>query len=583
MAQAGKVAVESSDDDEEFEELLSFQPFSQEPIDVDKEKRGDGGQRTPKVDEVDEEALQAEAAGAAELVFIPPSITAPSQLVWQKKVKGKKIVYMPCRVCPPDEAVGLDLPRWNGMEKVLVQYIEYPLFTSYNIVQRKALIPYHGETEEDSVDCDNEKKWCKKLCSLYMKQRRRQKRKPVQIRSEMLFLERVLRHAQKTQHESETALLDNVENHVALGAVDGNDTNEETHQSSSSENCVDSDCDCETSHFVALNRSGFERKTEPIRPGDVVSYASHIFGPRIASVLSVNPNRNPVLVLDNAEHLPRDAQVKRVKIMYRGKLRDYNGVYRPLDRYVLRKDIPHNTKGVAGVAAGMMKEVQRVGEILEKNVSQFRSTVESDCGFAPLDVLHKIRTNKKSKHSEVDENQQRLPSKEPAASSVKVLPRYVSSPSIKKNKQGKRQRQEISPETGSENKTSATPEISIAKRTGTSVRRSRRRSCAGALNMTKDQLTFASEVKEALKQCWGDEFERKGLPVLEDKLSIPSYWIVKFLDGDAGNHLSLRKREETEEALREWMCPHVTDVDRTETCEESARVSMEPEKISNRL
>ena len=64
-----------------------------------------------------------------------------------------------------------------------------------------------------------------------------------------------------------------------------------------------------------------ERKNEPIRPGDCLLYYSPVFaagdkrGKREATVISVDPKRNPILMLSNSEHLPENTQVCRVKIM----------------------------------------------------------------------------------------------------------------------------------------------------------------------------------------------------------------------------------------------------------------------------
>ena len=60
-----------------------------------------------------------------------------------------------------------------------------------------------------------------------------------------------------------------------------------------------------------------EKKKEKIRPGDILSYESPIFfsgdkrGKRKATVLSVDPHRDPVLTLDNGEVLSTDVQVRR--------------------------------------------------------------------------------------------------------------------------------------------------------------------------------------------------------------------------------------------------------------------------------
>jgi len=136
-----------------------------------------------------------------------------------------------------------------------------------------------------------------------------------------------------------------------------------------------------------------EKAKEPIRPGDVVEYYSHVYvagdkrGRRIAKVLSVDPERSPILVLDNGECIPSDTQIRRTKVMIGGTLRAHSGIYRPIENFKLIKCLP---SGSSGVAAGLAKEVRRVGEVISRNMAEFQEKAQAD-GFAPMDLMNRYK------------------------------------------------------------------------------------------------------------------------------------------------------------------------------------------------
>ena len=173
-----------------------------------------------------------------------------------------------------------------------------------------------------------------------------------------------------------------------------------------------------------------EKAKEPIRPGDVVEYYSHVYvagdkrGRRIAKVLSVDPERSPILVLDNGECIPSDTQIRRTKVMVGGTLRAHSGMYRPIDNFKLIKCLP---SGSSGVAAGLAKEVRRVGEVISRNMAEFQEKAQAD-GFAPMDLMNRYKgapsatsTRKSSRMTPISEG--------PSAGSSKTsgTPRSVAS------------------------------------------------------------------------------------------------------------------------------------------------------------
>ncbi|KAK1746425.1 hypothetical protein QTG54_003032 [Skeletonema marinoi] len=76
-----------------------------------------------------------------------------------------------------------------------------------------------------------------------------------------------------------------------------------------------------------------ETSNEPIRVGDVVQYYSPIHvagdprGLRRATVLAIDPKKDNPLVLDNAEYISSDTNVKRIKVMSGGELVDHQAYF----------------------------------------------------------------------------------------------------------------------------------------------------------------------------------------------------------------------------------------------------------------
>jgi len=136
------------------------------------------------------------------------------------------------------------------------------------------------------------------------------------------------------------------------------------------------------------------KSKEPIRPGDVIEYSSFLFvagdkrGHREATVISVDPNRDPALVLDTGDILPNDTSIRRTKIIVGGKLRAHAGVSRPIQNYAMEKAVMKGRSD--NVSAGFAKEASRVGSIIRRNMAKFQEKAQGD-GFAPMDVMNKYK------------------------------------------------------------------------------------------------------------------------------------------------------------------------------------------------
>ena len=136
------------------------------------------------------------------------------------------------------------------------------------------------------------------------------------------------------------------------------------------------------------------KSKEPIRPGDVIEYSSFLFvagdkrGHREATVISVDPNREPVLVLDNGEVLPSDSTIRRTKVLLGGKLRAHSGVSRPIQNFVLEKAVMEGRSDK--ISAGFAKEANRVGGIIRRNMTKFQEKAQAE-GFAPMDMMNRYK------------------------------------------------------------------------------------------------------------------------------------------------------------------------------------------------
>ena len=334
---------------------------------------------------------------------------------------------MPCRKCDPEEGRGLILTEVDPSKNALIQYIEYPFMGQLEVVSLGVLIPYNGSCGEGikelkGNDCiqrdagqefNNNGKWSPHICSLYSKQLEKDYTK-LYIRTQFLHMGRILDNVTKATTES-----DEVVDTMARSSSDGHsDCAAQGSQLSSSvaiplnvetkickktvicdeEPFDDEIVSCDSHH------SDTGHKTEMIRPGDILNYYSHLHvkgdsrGFREATVLSVNPRGKPILVLDNGEFLPSDTEIKRLKVMHRGKLIDHNSIYRRIESFKLRKA---SQVGIDNVAAGILKESERLGGILQRATEEFQKKAVAE-GFAPYDLMNKFKTDKKERQQNLE-------------------------------------------------------------------------------------------------------------------------------------------------------------------------------------
>ena len=115
---------------------------------------------------------------------------------------------------------------------------------------------------------------------------------------------------------------------------------------------------------------------EPIRKGDVLQYYKERTKGRckqkfISTVISVDPDRSPILVLDSGDRLSPDAKVKRVKIFIKNRLVDHPGISRSLKKFNLVKHKPLIQRNVDS-AVRIQVKTKGVGNIVQNEVKTKR-------------------------------------------------------------------------------------------------------------------------------------------------------------------------------------------------------------------
>jgi hypothetical protein len=243
------------------------------------------------------------------------------------------------------------------------------------VVNRPQLIPFNGNNS-------TREEWSRTVFTKYIHERKLEARRinRVVIKSDLdatyPYLERIRQAAKEAEMN-------------AVGDAISDDDNGKAR--------MENESDMETPYDENLGLLGefrlqdfSDKKMEPLRPGDVIQYTSPIFvsgdrrGRRQATVLSTDPNRDPMLVLDNGDVLPENIIIKRIQVMEKGTLHPHQGCARRIEKFILKK---RALKGNFSVRAGMKKETDRIGRILDKNIQTFQKRAEAD-GFAPMDLIN---------------------------------------------------------------------------------------------------------------------------------------------------------------------------------------------------
>ena len=382
-------------DSDSDDELLNFQAFKSDTS--KKPKRELDKEFPPPIipkitstsssNDAEEEKVishEAKALKIVERATVPREIKGTDHLYWYregKKNKGRKrkanaVHWFPCRTCHPDEAIGLDVGavKWNQDEKVLIQFIEGTCFAQRCLVLKKQLVPYLGENSSDE---DKLHAWCPEKLKLMSIHNGRSKKKDFHdetgIIAMELYMQKVLdtvvqrmQEIQKLQDskdeevqglelDSSTHCRDIEDSPVSSGSAiisQSQDVDESNSEGGYSSDGLD----------IAIRR---EKQKDVLRPGDHIAYyaPNSVHGDkrgyREAVVESIDCKKELVLTLQGGSFLDRQHRVQRIKKVFRGKLEDEDGTWKPIKAFKLQTA---RLKGTIGVAA----EAKRLKEIVRR-------------------------------------------------------------------------------------------------------------------------------------------------------------------------------------------------------------------------
>lgn len=357
-----------------------------------------------------ENAPNSTAASKANKAPIPEGITSPSQLHWYRIIlgqnkKGLKEKLQPCRKLSRGEVFEYKRRQGGGSMDSYDQgktFIEYLTLSNDNNKQKRCLcvdenklIPF-GYRSRDGISFTFNDDYLQR----YMQEQKHICR-PSQLEAQKLFIERVFNHAIRMEKESKEDANKDLEDYYDDCSVErGNsrvqfEVNEESDggEDEDDDRSDDEELDIPYTQAISFDPDNFdepmdenETSNEPLRVGDVIEYYSPIFvagdprGLREATVLAIDPKKEYPLVLDNAEYIPNDTSVKRVKVMSGGELVDHPGIFRPISRFKLVK------AGRATIADAVKMQSSRFGGIMRNNMKKLKSKAEAD-GFAPMDLI----------------------------------------------------------------------------------------------------------------------------------------------------------------------------------------------------
>jgi len=355
-----------------------------------------------------ENAPSSAASSRANKAPIPEGLSSPSQLQWYRIIlgqgkKGTREKLQPCRKLSRGDA--FDYKRKhpgvidnNNQGTTIIQYLtlsnDNNRNKNYLCVDENLLIPF-GYRSKDGISFTFNDDYLTR----YMQEQRKVS-SPTELEAQKLFIERVFSHAVMMEKESKQQADKDLEDYYDDCSVEKGDNRvqfEVDEESNDNSNELDDEeLDAPYTQAITFDPEKFEpmaeneTSNEPIRVGDVIEYYSPIYvagdprGLRQATVLAIDPMADIPLVLDNAECIPNDTNVKRIKVKSGGELLHHPGIFRPIFRFKLVKS------GRATFADALTKQSLKFGGIMRNNMKKLKSKAEAD-GFAPMDLLVKIK------------------------------------------------------------------------------------------------------------------------------------------------------------------------------------------------
>mmetsp|Transcript_4182 Transcript_4182/g.5826 ORF Transcript_4182/g.5826 Transcript_4182/m.5826 type:complete len:548 (+) Transcript_4182:42-1685(+) len=403
--------------------------------------------------------IEKAAALIVKNAIIPSVINDPSTLYWQKTNKRGTVLYLPCRECHVDEALGLDLPqKWDVQHKVLVQFIEGSNFTNRALVTRRLLFPFnqsdihdqlkksklnvkgrrkslkgkknvvkkseenHTEVKNDLQPIENKDQWC--VATINELERRRRKEKKfddLQIYAEKLFLQRVASCAHSRQKQAQGEEQKAIDSKMEVPQTNDlvgiekhcNEEEDRSNQPSDlkivsqysqheEEQHRTSDVDLDNSDDNILRFSGSnpKLKSECIRPGDMIAYYSSqgVVGDKTAY------REAKVLSVDRRRRpilfLDTGDFISDTDLVRRIKIIFRNKMvdYRDKGKFQALEHYRLNTAEIHSEPDFISRETCRLGSIIEKKTNELRKRVK-ESGYG--DCVHLLTNNRGDSKQEI--------------------------------------------------------------------------------------------------------------------------------------------------------------------------------------
>jgi hypothetical protein len=321
-----------------------------------------------------------------------------------KKGKKPQAIY-PVRIpADDDEYIGYkSILRIKYPDRqCVVQFLLFPhveitsktYALKYEVVVRSRLVPYHGGRETPQAEHD---RWCPDLSEKYLTQLRRHYKclGEVQLRTEELYLERVLEKAREERNdriclEKYNVMAEEEEPQECKWVTQQQPEEEEDAKS------IGDDSDRETTHGLRRSKRNWNQfddtNNEWLHCGDIIRFYKPGFSAGDARFLceatikSIRPREDPSLVVDCEGEwymdIPNYHPVMRIKRMERGKLvENEGGCYRPVENYVLKRE-----GGAHAAKEVMERRVRRVKEITQRNKQVALEKIERE-GCGPTDMF----------------------------------------------------------------------------------------------------------------------------------------------------------------------------------------------------
>eukprot|EP00548_Thalassiothrix_antarctica_P014665 CAMPEP_0194167068 /NCGR_PEP_ID=MMETSP0154-20130528/2482_1 /TAXON_ID=1049557 /ORGANISM="Thalassiothrix antarctica, Strain L6-D1" /LENGTH=546 /DNA_ID=CAMNT_0038877897 /DNA_START=17 /DNA_END=1657 /DNA_ORIENTATION=+ len=310
----------STSDSDSDNDLLNMEPsgLSQSSAVSAKNQKGTEEELIVSMEENEEERNKVayrRAQSVIDSVNVPAAINDTRQLYWHKLTQKKNICFLPCRICPKDKIIGLNLKQdFDQERRTAIEYLSFAKGGKHSIAYKSRLIPCGNEC----WDADLMKKY---MGSLRARKNCTKEAIRLEIRKEELYLKKIFDAARQreTQKRDEKQEVDEIKDFLPF---------------SSESDFLDDFSNKRKrigSPLVTTPSSVRKKKKQSLKAGDWIEYTKSIFvagderGKTHAIIVEVVPSGEKRLVLHPCDEiLLITHMVKRLATrgrQYHGKVR----------------------------------------------------------------------------------------------------------------------------------------------------------------------------------------------------------------------------------------------------------------------